>query len=99
VMNLVGGFHALGTLLAVGLMMLPAAAARFWTRDITTMIAVAVALGIASGFVGLLLSFHAGLPAGPAVILTAGVLYLGSLAFGSVGGLARRLMPRRHLEA
>ena len=99
VMNLVGGFHALGTLLAVGLMMLPAAAARFWTRDITTMIAVAVALGIASGFVGLLVSFHAGLPAGPAVILTAGVLYLGSLAVGPVGGLARRLMPRRHLQA
>jgi zinc/manganese transport system permease protein len=98
-MNLVGGFHALGTLLAVGLMMLPAAAARFWARDITAMIAVAVALGIASGFAGLLLSFHAGLPAGPAVILTAGVLYVGSLAFGSVGGLARRLLPRRHLEA
>ena len=99
VMNLVGGFHALGTLLAVGLMMLPAAAARFWARDITAMIAIAVALGIVSGFAGLLVSFHAGLPAGPAVILTAGVLYVGSLAFGSVGGLARRLLPRRHLEA
>ena len=34
VLNLVGGFHALGTLLAVGMMMLPAIAARFWTRDI-----------------------------------------------------------------
>ena len=99
VMNLVGGFHALGTLLAVGLMMLPAIAARFWTRDITRMIALAAAFGIASGYVGLLLSFHAGLPAGPAVILTAGVLYVGSLAFGSAGGLARRLVPRRHLEA
>jgi len=99
VMNLVGGFHALGTLLAVGLMMLPATAARFWTRDITAMIAVAVALGIASGFAGLLLSFHAGLPAGPAIILTAGIFYVGSLAFGPVGGLARRLVPRRHLEA
>ena len=44
------------------------------------MIAVAVALGIVSGFVGLLLSFHAGVPAGPAVILAAGALYIGSLA-------------------
>src|SRR5229473_1274252 len=50
VMNLVGAFHALGTLLAVGLMMLPAVAARFWARDITAMIAIAVALGIASGY-------------------------------------------------
>jgi zinc/manganese transport system permease protein len=99
VINLVGAFHALGTLLAVGLMMLPATAARFWTRDITMMILIAVATGAASGFGGLLLSFHAGLPAGPAVILTAGALYVGSLMFGRVGGLARRLLPRRHLEA
>jgi len=99
VLNLVGAFHALGTLLAVGLMMLPAVTARFWTRDITVMIAIAVATGAASGLVGLLLSFHAGLPAGPAIILTAGAFYLGSLIFGRVGGLARRLIPRRHLEA
>jgi zinc/manganese transport system permease protein len=99
VMNLVGAFHALGTLLAVGLMMLPAAVARFWARDVTAMILVAIATGVASGVVGLLLSFHAGLPAGPAVILTAGLLYVGSVVFGRVGGLARRLAPRRHLEA
>ena len=42
VLNLVGGFQALGTLLAVGIMMLPAVIARFWARDITAMIAVAV---------------------------------------------------------
>ncbi len=99
VMNLVGAFHAFGTLLAVGLMMLPAAVARFWARDVTAMILVAIATGIASGVVGLLLSFHAGLPAGPAVILTAGILYVGSVVFGRVGGLARRLARRRHLEA
>ena len=43
VLNLVGGFHALGTLLAVGMMMLPAAASRFWTSDITMMMIVSVA--------------------------------------------------------
>src|SRR5258708_430006 len=99
VMNLVGGFHALGTLLAVGLMMLPAAVARFWARDITAMILIAVASGIVSGFAGLLLSFHAGVPAGPAIILTAGALYVGSVLFGRVGGLVQHLRPRRHLEA
>src|SRR6202011_3501117 len=58
VMNLVGGFHALGTLLAVGLMMVPAAVARFWARDITAMIAIAAAAAIMSGVAGLLLSYH-----------------------------------------
>jgi zinc/manganese transport system permease protein len=99
VMNLVGGFHALGTLLAVGLMMLPAAAARFWARDITLMILIAGAIGVGSGYAGLLLSFHSGLPAGPAIILVAGAIYAGSVLVGSVGGLLRRSIPRRHLEA
>jgi zinc/manganese transport system permease protein len=99
VINLVGGFQALGTLLAVGLMMLPAVTARFWARDITTMIAIATACGVLSGYAGLLLSFHASLPSGPAIILVAGGLYAVSVLFGRVGGLLRRAFPGRHLEA
>lgn len=99
VLNLVGGFHALGTLLAVGLMMLPAAAARFWTGDITRMIVVATLIGMISGAAGLVLSYHAGLPAGPAIILVAGGAYLLSLVLGPIGGLLRLILPARHLEA
>src|SRR4030088_3465789 len=47
VINLVSGFHALGTLLAVGIMMLPAAIGRFWARDITLMLLIATASGAA----------------------------------------------------
>jgi len=99
VMNLVGGFHALGTLLAVGIMMLPAVIARFWARDITAMILVAALSGAISGYVGLLLSYHTGAPSGPAIILVAGVLYVFSVLFGPVGGLVRQMFPGRHLEA
>lgn len=99
VLNLVGGFQALGTLLAVGLMMLPAASARFWSADVTLMILVATGLGVASGIAGLLVSYHAELPAGPAIILVAGAFYLFSLVFGLEGGLVRLLWPGRHLEA
>ena len=99
VINLVGGFHALGTLLAVGIMMLPAAAARFWARDTTRMIVVAALVAMFSGYAGLLLSYHSGLPSGPAIILVAGLAYLVSLALGPVGGLRRYLVPGRHLEA
>jgi zinc/manganese transport system permease protein len=99
VLNLVGGFQALGTLLAVGLMMVPAVTARFWARDISTMLAVAVGVGVLSGYVGLLLSFHAGVAAGPAIILVAGALCLGSVLIGPVGGIVRQLFPRQHLEA
>ena len=99
VTNLVSGFHALGTLLAVGIMMLPAAIGRFWARDITKMIVIAAASGAVSGYAGLLLSFHTGVPSGPAIILVAGALYVVSVLFGQVGGLVRQALPQRHLEA
>src|SRR5829696_8666914 len=99
VINLVSGFHALGTLLAVGIMMIPAAIGRFWARDITAMILIAVASGGLSGYAGLLLSYHAGIPSGPAIILIAAVLYAFSVLFGRVGGLVPQMFPGRHLEA
>ena len=98
VMNLVAGFQALGTLLAVGLMMLPAVAVRFWARDMSSMIGGAILIGIISGYVGLLLSYHGDLPAGPAIILVAGAIYAVSILIGRVGGYATRLVPRPHLE-
>ena len=99
VVNLVAGFHALGTLMAVGLMMLPAAAARFWAGEVATLVAVSSAVAFACGYAGLLLSYHADLPSGPAIILVAGGVYMASLVAGPHGGLWARFIPRRHLEA
>jgi zinc/manganese transport system permease protein len=99
VLNLVGGFLVLGTLLAVGIMMLPAFIARFWARDVTGMITVAIASAALSGYAGLVLAYKAGLPAGPAIILVAGVLYLLSVLVGPAGGMVWLVLPRRHLEA
>jgi zinc/manganese transport system permease protein len=99
VMNLVGGFQALGTLLAVGVMILPAVIARFWARDITAMIGVAVASAALSGYAGLVISYQANLPSGPTIILAAGALYVLSVLFGPAGGLLWLVWPRRHLEA
>jgi zinc/manganese transport system permease protein len=98
VINLVNGFQALGTLLAVGLMILPAGIARFWSRDLTGMISIAVVSAIVSGYAGLVLSFQTRVPSGPAIILVAAVLYIASVLFGS-GGLVRQIFPGRHLEA
>jgi zinc/manganese transport system permease protein len=99
VLNLVGGFNALGTLLAVGLMMLPAAASRFWSADITVMIGISVLIGCVSTYAGLLVSYHVSLAAGPTIILAAGMLYLLSMAFGRREGLVWRLFPQRHFAA
>ena len=99
VLNLVAGFHALGTLLAVGLIMLPAIAARFWTENVGGMIGVATLIGIVSSVAGILVSYHAGLPTGPTIILAAGSLYILSIILGARNGLLWPALPRRHLEA
>lgn len=98
VLNLVGGFHALGTLMAVGIMILPAAAGRFWAAGVGGLIVAAVAIGMLSSVVGLLLSFHFSLASGPAIILVAGIVYGLSILFGPVGGLVMRATPRAQLE-
>ncbi|MGL4490900.1 MAG: zinc ABC transporter permease AztB [Rhizobiaceae bacterium] len=96
VLNLVSGFQALGTLLSVGLMMLPAAAARFWAYRADTMCLVAVLIGMISGVSGLLISYHFSLPSGPAIILLAGIFYLISVLVGVRGVIPSRLRPHRH---
>jgi zinc/manganese transport system permease protein len=99
VLNLVAGFQALGTLLAVGIMMLPAAAARFWVRTFEGMIAVALAVAIGSSFVGLLASYHLSLASGPAITLSAGIVYLASILIGPVSGVVWSILPKRHRTA
>ena len=93
VLNLVAGFHALGTLLAVGIMILPAAAARFWTAGIGGLIICAIAIAVISSLSGLLLSYHFGLPSGPAITLMAGVIYVMSIILGSKDSLLIRVIP------
>jgi zinc/manganese transport system permease protein len=98
VLNLVGGFHALGTLMAVGIMILPAAASQFWAVSIGGRITTAASVALLSSLFGLLLSYHFRLPSGPAIILLAGIAYGLSLILGPVGGLITRVLPRQHLS-
>jgi len=75
VLSLVASFQAFGTLLAIGPMLLPAAAALCWTQRIWTTIALGVAIGMAADYAGLLMSYYANLPSGPAVVLAGGAIY------------------------
>ena len=96
VLNLVAGFQSLGTLMAVGLMMLPAAAARLWARDVWSLMLIAVVIAFVSGLVGLLASYNFNTASGPSIILTAGLAYLGSIVLGSNGGIIARYFPKPH---
>ena len=96
VLNLVAAFQALGTLMAVGLMMLPALAARFWADDVSRIVLIAAAFAIAASLFGLLFSFHLEIASGPAIVLTAAALYLVSIVAGSRSGLIARWLRRPH---
>lgn len=97
VVNLVAGMQALGTLMSVGLLLLPAAAARLWAGSVGGLMVTTSGIAMASSLLGLILSYHFNTPSGPAIVLVAGFLYLASLALGQRGGLVRRYWPRRHL--
>ena len=88
VVNLVAGFQVLGTLMVVGMMMLPAASARFWALSAARQIPLAAGLGLFSSVAGLLVSYHFNVPASPAIILAAGGCYLFSIVGGPRGGAA-----------
>ena len=86
-LNLVGGFRALGTLMAVGLLVLPATAARFWAGQVWSQALVATGIAMFSGYLGLLCSYYWNLPSGPAIVLTAGACHCVSLFVGPRQGL------------
>lgn len=99
VINLVAGFHALGTLMAIALMILPAAAARFWVRTLDQILFVSVVFSIIGCYAGLLVSYYFDVPAGPAIVLAIGAFYIASLLIGSEGGYVQKIINKRHLEA
>lgn len=98
VVNLVAGFQTLGTLMAVGLMMLPAVSAKLWHDALPAQLINASAQAMAAGFAGLLLSYHFDTPSGPTIIGCAGALYFLSLLVAP-GGWLPRVWPAPHRVA
>jgi zinc/manganese transport system permease protein len=90
VLALAVSFQAFGTLLAVGPMLLPAGAARCWGFGVAASMALAIVFGLVASVSGLLLSYHANLPSGPAIVLAGGALFAVSLI---ATGVFRRPTP------
>ncbi|MFC0218528.1 metal ABC transporter permease [Pseudochelatococcus lubricantis] len=96
VLNLVGGFQALGTLMVVGLIMLPAVSARFWSRNVPGQMAAAVLFGAIASIAGLLASYHWSAPASSSIILAAGGIYILSVIAGRFDSIAASAIQLRH---
>lgn len=66
---------ALGALLVTGLLVVPAATARLWTRSLRSWQVGSVALVLAEGVVGLWISVKANVPPGAAIAVLAGSVF------------------------
>lgn len=95
VMNLISGFQALGTLLSLGIMMLPAISSRFWGRTLWSMLIISMLFAFLSGFIGLWLSYYQNWPSGPAIVLISGFIYILSLFAGPQGSIKNYLKNRK----
>lgn len=96
VLNLVAGFQAMGTLMAVGLMMLSAAISRLWADTLPGMILAAWMASLAASLTGLLLSYHLNLPSGPSIVLACGCAYVFSLLLAPHGWRGRWITRKHH---
>jgi zinc/manganese transport system permease protein len=75
-LNLVAAFQALGTLLALGLLLLPGIVARLYVRQFWLVVGLASLLAFGASYMGLCLSYHFGWPTGPLIILLLGMTYV-----------------------
>lgn len=93
------GLQAVGLILVVALLIIPAAAARFWTFNLHSMLWLSGLFGALSGMLGSGFSaLMANLPAGAVIVLTASVIFLFSMTFGSARGLFKLLTERIKLR-
>jgi zinc/manganese transport system permease protein len=96
VVNLVAALHALGTVLALGLFLLPAVTAYLWCERWERMLALATGIAVLGSLSGLILSYHLALPSGPSIVLALGTIFLASTILSPRHGLLARLLPSSH---
>jgi len=93
------GLQAVGLILIIAFLIIPAAAARFWTNDLRRMLFLAGLIGAFSGWLGSSISaLLPRLPAGAVIVLVAAAIFMISLIFGSSRGVFLRLMSSRRLR-
>ncbi len=90
-MTIVTSVPAVGTILSVALIVAPAATARLWCGGVGAMTAVAIAIGVASGVIGLAVSQQWSVAAGGAIVLTAAGIFVLSVVVAPGTGLVARL--------
>ncbi|MBV6459053.1 MAG: Manganese transport system membrane protein MntB [Fimbriimonadaceae bacterium] len=89
------GLPMVGIVMVAALTILPAASARFWTEQLSLVVALSAVFGSASAVIGALSSAGmTAMPTGPWIILTGGALFLASGLFAPNRGVIAAYIRR-----
>lgn len=90
VLNLVAALQTMGIVLALGLFLLPAVSAYLWCDHFGRMLGLSVLFAAVCSVTGILISYHAGVASGAAIVLCLGAVFVSSALFSpSYGALSR----------
>lgn len=93
------GLQAVGLILIIAFLIIPATAARFWTHRLDYMMLLAAVIGALSGWLGASFSgIFSDLPAGAIIVIVAAVIFLFSMFFGPARGVVPRLLDQMRLK-
>lgn len=98
VLAMISSLQAVGVLLSLGLLILPAATLYLWSDNYNIMAWCGAVLGAGGAMLGLMISFWANIPSGPAIVMVLGTLFLGSYLLSPRYGVLSRYLHRRHLH-
>ena len=98
ILAMIASLQAVGVVLSVGLLVLPAATVYLLSDSYRALSWYGGLLGAGGACVGLLLSYWTDVPSGPAIVLVLGVGFVGALVFSPKYGVLARLRPPRHLH-
>lgn len=93
------GLPAVGVALMAAMLVIPGAAARFWTARLSTMVALSAGFGVATGALGAIASaWRESLPAGPIIVLVGTAIFVVSMLFAPERGIVARALRRGSLR-
>ena len=98
VLAMLSSLQAVGVLLSLGLLILPATTMYLLSDSYQAMSWGGGALGVLGSMAGLLLSFWANIPSGPAIVLVLGVIFIGAYLFSPKYGMVTRALRPRHMH-
>ncbi len=98
ILAMIASLQAVGVVLSIGLLVLPAATIYLLSDSYALLMWGGGLLGAVGASLGLLLSYWTDIPSGPAIVLVLGLVFIAALMFGPRYGVLARFRGPRHLH-